>query len=112
MLSQSSLTRDFLTHLFWASPLASLDHIVLALLVPLAAAILISGVDDLIVDIAWACVWLKSKFQPAAKLFPPGPRQLALAPRARIAIFVPLWHEDQVIGPMLEHNLAAIRYDN
>jgi adsorption protein B len=28
----------------------------------------------------------------------------------RIAILVPLWHEHAVIGRMLEHNLAAIRY--
>ena len=82
----------------------------LAILAPLAAAILISGLDDLVVDLAWAWTWLKSALRPAASLFPPGPRQLENAPRQRIAIFVPLWHEHQVIGRMLEHNLAAIRY--
>jgi len=87
-----------------------LDHVVLAILAPLAAAILISGLDDLVVDLAWGWTWLKSALRPAASLFPPGPRQLENAPRQRIAIFVPLWHEHQVIGRMLEHNLAAIRY--
>jgi adsorption protein B len=87
-----------------------LDHAVLAILAPLAAAILISGLDDLVVDLAWAWTWLKSALRPAASLFPPGPRQLENAPQQRIAIFVPLWHEHQVIGRMLEHNLAAIRY--
>ena len=87
-----------------------IDHLVLAILAPLAAAILISGLDDLVVDLAWAWTWLKSALRPAASLFPPGPRQLENAPRQRIAIFVPLWHEHQVIGRMLEHNLAAIRY--
>jgi len=88
----------------------AIDHWVLAILAPLAAAILISGLDDLVVDLAWAWIWLKSALRPAASLFPPGPRQLENAPRQRIAIFVPLWHEHQVIGRMLEHNLAAIRY--
>ena len=87
-----------------------IDHLVLAILAPLTAAILISGLDDLVVDLAWAWTWLRSALRPAASLFPPGPRQLENAPRQRIAIFVPLWHEHQVIGQMLEHNLAAIRY--
>jgi len=91
---------------------SSVDHVVLAILAPLAVAILISGLDDLVVDLARAWTWLKSALQPAASLFPPGPRQLENAPRQRIAIFVPLWHEDQVIGRMLEHNLAAIRYSD
>jgi adsorption protein B len=86
------------------------DHLVLAILAPLTAAILVSGLDDLVVDLAWAWIWVKSALRPAASLFPPGPRQLENAPRQRIAIFVPLWHEHQVIGQMLEHNLAAIRY--
>ncbi|MBZ5677463.1 MAG: glycosyl transferase family protein [Acidobacteriia bacterium] len=89
---------------------SGVDHLVLAILAPLAAAILISGLDDLVVDLAWAWTWLKSALRPAASLFPPGLRQLENAPRQRIAIFVPLWHEHQVIGRMLEHNLAAIRY--
>src|SRR5678815_4627462 len=86
------------------------DRLVLAILAPLAVAILVSGLDDLVVDLAWAWTWIKSALRPAASLFPPGPRQLDMAPRQKIAIFVPLWHEHQVIGRMLEHNLAAIRY--
>jgi len=89
---------------------SDVDRVVLAILAPLAMAILISGLDDLVVDFAWAWTWLKSALRPAASVFPPGPRQLENAPRQRIAIFVPLWHEHQVVGRMLEHNLAAIRY--
>jgi len=83
---------------------------VLAILVPLAIAILISGLDDLAVDLAWAWNWLQQKRRAQSSLFPPGPRQLEAAPRQRIAILVPLWHEHSVIAPMLEHNLAALRY--
>ena len=41
---------------------------------------------------------------------PPGRRQLESAPRRKIAILVPLWHEHAVIADMLQHNIAAIRY--
>src|ERR1035437_10051720 len=87
-----------------------LDRIVLWMLVPLAFAILISGLDDLVVDAAWAFSWLRGILKPEARLFPPGPRQLEAAPQRTIAILVPLWHEHEVIARMLEHNLASIRY--
>jgi len=88
----------------------AVDGLVLAVLAPLATAILVSGLDDLIVDLAWAWTRVKTVLRPAASLFPPGPRQIETAPVQRIAIFVPLWQEHRVIGRMLEHNLAAIRY--
>ncbi len=89
---------------------ARIDSAMLALLAPLAAALLISGLDDLTVDIAWAVEWVHRKLRPRASMFPPGPRQLDSAPRHRIAILLPLWHEAEVIARMLEHNIAAIRY--
>ena len=90
--------------------LISVDHAVLWLLAPLAIAILISGLDDLTIDVAWALEWIRGKFRPEADLFPPGPRQLESAPIRRIAILLPLWHEHEVIARMIEHNLATIRY--
>src|SRR6187399_992381 len=92
--------------------LAALDNLVLEILTPLTIAILICGLDDLFVDVVWIGGWLQTKLRPAAQMFPPGPRQLAAAPNAQIAIFVPLWHEADVIARMLEHNLSAIRYPN
>lgn len=82
------------------------------MLAPLAFAILVSGLDDLAIDAAWAFSWLRGIFKPEARLFPPGPRQLEAAPQRTIAILVPLWHEHEVIARMLEHNLAAIRYSH
>ncbi len=82
----------------------------LRMLAPLALAILISGLDDLTIDVAWLADWLKRKLWPRADMFPPGARQLDSAPRRRIAILVPLWREHEVIARMLEHNVAAIRY--
>lgn len=91
----------------WLKPL---DRFVLSLFAPLAAALLLSGLDDLAVDLFWAIAWIKAKLRPAARLFPPGERQLDSAPQRRIAILIPLWNEYEVAGRMLEHNLAAIRY--
>ncbi len=82
------------------------------LLPPLAWAILLSGLDDLVVDLFWGCAWLKAQLRPAARLYPPGERQLEAAPVRRIAILVPLWHEHAVIAAMLEHNFASIRYSD
>jgi adsorption protein B len=90
--------------------LAGVDLGVLWLLAPLAAVILLSGIDDLVVDFFWAFHWIKGKLRPEARLFPPGELQLDSAPRRRIAILLPLWKEHEVIGQMLEHNLASIRY--
>jgi adsorption protein B len=92
--------------------LAGFDTAVLWLLTPLAWAILLSGLDDLAVDLIWAFAWIKAKLRPAARLYPPGERQLQSAPVRRIAILVPLWHEHAVIGAMLEHNFASIRYSD
>ncbi len=86
------------------------DHAVLVCLAPLAWAILISGLDDLAIDVAWTFAWLRSKLRPAASVFPPGPLQLQAAPRRAIAILIPLWQEYGVIGRMIEHNIASIRY--
>jgi len=69
--------------------LSALDRGVVWLLPLLSLAILLSGLDDLLVDALWAYGWLTDKLRPAARLFPPGERQLASAPRQRIAILIP-----------------------
>src|SRR5262249_21141802 len=42
----------------------------------------------------------------------PSPEQLFALRQKRIAIFVPLWREADVIGKMLRHNLASVNYSN
>jgi bacteriophage N4 adsorption protein B len=74
-----------------------------AALLPLAVWILLSGLDDLLVD----AVWIASRLSP--KAHQPLP-QHDLEPLT--AIFVPLWHEHEVIRSMVEHNCAAIHYRN
>jgi len=80
------------------------DHWAVVWLAPVAVWILLSGLDDLFIDLVFflrreAFAW-------------PREAELAQAGQRRIAILVPLWQEHQVIGPMLRHNLAAILYTN
>ena len=92
-----------------ASWWASADAAVAACLVPAAIAILISGLDDLALDVVCLWAWLKRRFDKGKT--PPGQAARKL-PEKLIAIFVPLWREHKVIGGMVEHNVAAINYDN
>ena len=82
-----------------------LDHWLVLCLVPLAVWILLSGLDDLFIDLVY--------FLGRRNRFPwPSQEDLTQTPQRRIAILVPLWHEHEVIGQMLTHNLSAIRYGN
>lgn len=85
------------------------DAAVAACLVPAAIAILISGLDDLALDLVCLWAWLKRRFTR-----PPTTDSFASQPgdEKQIAIFIPLWHERSVIAGMVEHNVAAINYDN
>jgi bacteriophage N4 adsorption protein B len=83
-----------------------LEHVDRALgvaLLPFTAWILLSGLDDLLVDV----VWIASRLSPRTHL--PLP-QHELQPLT--AIFVPMWRESEVIRSMVDHNCAAIDYRN
>lgn len=81
--------------------LSVLDAAVAACLVPLAAAAVVSGLDDFVLDLCMFRDWWRRRARHL-----PAPT----AAEKRIAIFVPLWHEHGVIGRMLAHNLRSIRY--
>ena len=88
-----------------------MDHWIVRALVPLAAWILLSGLDDLFIDLVFCWQWLRVHLLLCEGLHWPSPADLDRPIRRRWSIFVPLWHEHEVIGKMLEHNLAAIHYD-
>ena len=74
-------------------------------LVPVAAWILVSGLDDLFITMVHVLA--------ARRAFPwPAEEPLRRKPQRPIAILVPLWHEHGVIGQMIARNLSAIRYRN
>jgi len=92
------------------NPFNWLDALVASCLLPLALFILINGLDDLILDAAVAWSWLQGR--RAGRLAGESRRDGAPVPEKRLAIFVPLWREHEVIAGMVGHNMAAIRYRN
>jgi len=85
----------------------SLDAWIAAWLVPLAAYVLVSGLDDLYLNAAFVCRWIAFHWFGRPWFSWPSQDEVDGAPRRRIAIFVPLWHEHAVIGKMLERNIPA-----
>ncbi|HEY1214187.1 MAG TPA: glycosyltransferase, partial [Bryobacteraceae bacterium] len=75
---------------------------------PLAAALLVCGLDDLVPKLIF--VWTKFIKRQTANTAPAAADEPS--PERRIAIFVPCWKEAAVIGNMVRHNLAAICYRN
>ncbi|MDZ7638924.1 MAG: glycosyl transferase family protein [Bryobacterales bacterium] len=79
----------------------------------LALYFLISGLDDLSVDlrVLWGSyVRRRGERRGIASL--PEIASLTKAPQRRIAIMVPLWQESKVIRAMVETNLRQIHYRN
>ncbi len=81
-----------------------LDSAALHMLGPLAAIILLSGLEDVCIYFAW--LWLRLRKSPALRC-EAGP----VAER-RMAIFLPLWREHDVILDMLANNIGSLRYSN
>jgi adsorption protein B len=83
--------------------LSHADAWVAACLAPAALAVLVSGLDDLALNAICLWAWARGKSKP---------KPCESGTEKHIAVFVPLWHEYQVIAGMVEHNVAAIDYDN
>jgi adsorption protein B len=82
--------------------MGALEAFAAACLVPLAIAAVVSGLDELVLDVVTAWRWLR---RPRAHAHAPKD-----APEKRMAIFLPLWQEEAVVGNMLARNIGAIRY--
>jgi bacteriophage N4 adsorption protein B len=82
-----------------------------ACLVPLAVYVLVSGVDDLLLDVFFSYKWLAFHLFNQPLFNWPSGREVQAAPRLRIAIFVPLWHEHGVVASMLDRNVQATLLD-
>ncbi len=76
-----------------------------AALLPLAIYILLSGLDDLVLDLFWLKRILRGAWKPSFST-PVADSE------KRLAVWLPLWQEAEVIAPMLEHNLTAVAYSN
>jgi adsorption protein B len=71
----------------------------------LALWIAVSGLDDLILDLAAFHRWCTRRARHSSRA-----ALLKFYPPPRIAILVPCWHEADVIAQMLEHNLSVVDY--
>jgi len=81
----------------------AIDQWASALLTPLACWILLNGIDDLILEIAW---FFLPRTKGRQRVFEPPARE------NRMAIFVPLWKEHRVIERMVAQNVGSIQYKN
>ncbi len=88
------------------------DQLAVWMLAPLGLLILLNGLDDLVVDLMWAYYWLRRVLLRRPPVPLPTEADLDSTPEKRIAVFVPLWHEHEVISDMLAHNISAVRYRN
>jgi len=87
---------------------SAFDTFVAACLLPAALAILASGLDDLVLNAICLRAWFRRRGFRAR-----GHQKVQVAQNEKtIAVFVPLWNENSVIRGMVEHNVAAIDYDN
>ena len=82
------------------------------LLVFVSLAFLVSGLDDLFIDL---CYLVRSGWRRLFVL-PRHPRlteeALRAEPEKPIAVMIPAWDESAVIRPMLENTLRSLNYDN
>ena len=78
-----------------------------------AVVFLLSGLDDLFLDIVYYTRRIlankKMKRAPYAAI---SLEQLNTKARSRVALMVPCWQESEVIGAAVAHNLEIIDYDN
>ncbi len=109
-----------IAHLLFAGKLCSPVVVVALILLPalwstalgaLAVVLLISGLDDLVPLVLFLHGSVRGFFRDGRSRGA-VPAENAASRERRIAIFVPCWHEWAVIGNMVRHNLAALRYRN
>ena len=86
---------------------SSLDAALSVTIFPVALAVLVSGVDDLVLCLVCLFHSLRKRFKrPVPGVSPPASQN----PAQRVAIFIPCWQEAAVIGHMVEHNISAISH--
>ena len=80
--------------------------------VVVAVSFLLSGLDDLFVD---AYYWLRKAYRRLfmrGQIHPVTEKDLASVPQKRAAIWIPAWHEHEVIDKMLLNTLESLDYQN
>jgi adsorption protein B len=98
--------------LYWPYLLADYYSALEWVAVVVASLILVSAIDDLIID-AW--FWLRQLYRALTieRIYKPlTPEQLRARDEQPIAIMIPAWHEDDVIAAMVENMMSVLDYRN
>ena len=89
-----------------------LDRLLAELLAPLAMWVFASGLDDLFLDLCYFYFRVRDRFGSRSAPERSDSRPECTTTEPRIAIMVPCWAEEAVIGRMLARNLREIDYAN
>lgn len=101
-----------MSSLYWPYWLANYySYLEVATLV-VAVVILISSIDDLIVDVWYWSRRLYRKFTAERRYRPLTAEQLMARDEQPLAIMVPAWLEYDVIAPMIENMVSTLDYQN
>ncbi len=82
------------------------------LLIVVSIIFIISGLDDLFIDIYFMVRSLYRRYFVLPKYQALTENDLRRKPEKPIAVFVPAWDESAVIRPMLENTIKTLDYDN
>lgn len=88
-----------------------MDELFKYLMYIVATAILINGIDDLLIDIYYYILQTYKLFFIRKKYKPLSEHQLREKPRQRIAVLLPAWHESKVISKMVQNTFETVDYD-
>jgi bacteriophage N4 adsorption protein B len=77
-----------------------------------AVAILVSGLDDLFIDLCYYGWLARSALSPERRRPQVPESELRALPEKAIAVMIPAWHEDPVIARMLRNTLRTVEYRN
>jgi len=83
-----------------------------ALLAFVSIVFLLSGLDDLFIDIWFLCRSLYRRFFVMPKYDPLTTEQLLAKPEQPLAVMLPAWDESAVIHPMLVNAVQKLNYKN
>src|SRR5262245_19351663 len=89
-----------------------LHEIVVVLNIVVAIVYLVSGLDDLFIDIFY---WVRALYRRVVlrrRIRPITEADLGSIPQKWAAIWIPAWHEHEVIDQMLQNTLESVDYRN
>lgn len=101
-----------MTSLYWPYWLAHYYSVLEVATIVVGSIILISSLDDLIIDLWYWARRLYRKFTAERRYRPLTEQQLIERDEQLLAIMVPAWLEYDVIAPMIENMVSTLDYQN